>query len=559
VAKDDLQAKLLKARLAQEKRNADRRKATVKKALEEDSEAGVGRGSAGAEASPRSAVSNLLRKGETLAFPDKLRNYQQQAVLETVRNFRTGRHTLNASEVGLGKTRMAGSFANTIASFQKVLWITSKTLVPQTVKELHHLGCSVVPTGDDASLFLSLPLPSNTIFITHYEVLKRDTSLHGVKWDCVIIDEVSKLKGGASGSPTQIWKDIKHFLHVENPNAFRYFLSGTPAENRPEEVWAYLHLFDPENFDNFFAFRNSFCGVNPRTGKLTFSSEKLLNLLSGNIIRMTVENMGLTGLPSMEDPNWFTQSEFSIELDRQSSVGKAYADLAKGLLAVLDSNHALAPRMVLEQMLRMRQLLSAGPEFTYSKTEYDINGNPMKPYKVTINMKPPYPKIEAAEQLIASLQGEGQQVVVFSCFNEPLTNLKKSLDRTGFYTSQTLTGDVSIANRTQAVQDFQNGNLDVLLINKKAGAQGLNLQKSPQWAGGSSHVIHMDRWFNPAVEKQANGRIVRMDTTKPCTAQYLHVENTIDDFMQDMVDAKDAAVGQLDRGLLQETLTRFLD
>ena len=274
---------------------------------------------------------------------------------------------------------------------------------------------------------------------------------------------------------------------------------------------------------------------------------------------MTVENMGLTGMPSMEDPNWFNSSEFYLTLDRSSSVGQAYASLAKGLLAKLDDNHALAPRMVLEEILRMRQLLSAGPEFTYSKTDYDINGNPLPSKRVTVNLEPPYPKIEAAEQLIASLQGEGQQVVVFSCFNEPLTNLQRSLDRVGFYTSGLLTGDTPIQTRTQAVQDFQNGSCDVLLINKKAGAQGLNLQKSPQWEGGSSHVIHLDRWWNPAVERQANGRVVRMDTKAPCTAQYLHVENTVDDYMKDMVDSKDEAVGNLDRSLLASTLERFLD
>lgn len=541
MAKESLEAKLLKAKMQQEKRAAAKREANVKKAIETGD------------------VSNLLKKGEELAFSDQLRDYQKQAVMETVRNFRTGRHTLNASAVGLGKTRMAGSFCNTISSFKKVLWITGKTLTDQTARELNSIGCSVVPlpSNQSAEFLLSFPLPKTTIYIIHYEMLKRDPALHTTKWDCVVIDEVSKLKGGASGRPTQIWKDTKKFLHEEQPKAFRYFLSGTPAENRPEEIWAYLHLFDPNRFDNFYQFKNAYCGWNPIEGKPTFSTEKLLELCRGNVIRMTVENMGLEGAPSLKDPTWFHATEIMIELDKQSSIGKAYRQMATELRADL-GNDTLAPNMILEQMLRLRQLLSAGPKFTYTKQEYDINGNPIRKLPITLELKPSYPKIDAAEELISSLQSEGEAVVVFSCFNEPLHNLKASLDRTGFYTSALLTGDTPIEQRNQAVRDFQNGDLDVILINKMAGAKGLNLQKCDQWKGGSSNIIHLDRWWNPAIEEQANGRCVRMNSTHPTQAYYLHVVDSIDDYMKAMVDSKDEAVNQLDRGLLTETLNRFL-
>lgn len=531
--------KLLLARLNRDKANSVKRQARLTKAIEE------------------TPVANLLRKGETLAFEDKLRPYQQAAVLETVRNYRTGRHTLNATAVGLGKTRVAASFVNSIQEFKKVLWLTSTTLVNPTIKECQSIGASIVPSTNNAPLFLSLPLPTPTIYITNYEEIKREPAYWQPNlFDCIVIDECSKLKGGAAAKPTQIWKETRKLLHIAHPNAFRYFLSGTPAENRPEEIWAYLHLFDPDKFDNFFQFRGALCSTDSK-GKLRFSTERLLNLLQGSVIRQTVENLHLTGVPSMKDPNWFTQHNHEINLSPSSQVGKVYLDLQTSLQAALSADHNLSPSMELEQILRLRQVLTAGPKFTFSKQLYSEEGEPTEKVKVTVDLEGPYPKIDAAEELIASWQAEGEQVIIFSCFNEPLTNLHSALQRTGFYTSALLTGSVSLTERDQSIHDFQQGTLDVLLINKKVGAQGLNLQKCDQWPGGARIAIHLDRFWNPAVEEQANGRILRMNSREPVMAVYLHVANSIDDYMLEVNQRKIDDVGQMDAGLLQQSLERF--
>ena len=531
--------KLLLARLRREEQNAKRRHTNLVKKIEE------------------TPVANLLRKEETLAFENHLRPYQQLAVLETVRNFRTGRHTLNATAVGLGKTRVAASFVNSINTFKKVLWITSKTLVNPTVREITSIGGSIVPTTNSAQLMLSLPLPEPTIYITNYEEIKREPAYWVPNlFDAIVIDECSKLKGGAQANPTAIWKETKKFLHHAHPNAFRLFLSGTPAENRPEEIWAYLHLFDPEKFNNFYQFRSALCGTDSK-GKLRFSTERLLNLLQGSVIRQTVENLHLQGVPSMKDPNWFTQHDHVINLSPQSQVGQVYLDLQNNLLAELNQDHSLAPSMELEQILRLRQVLTAGPRFTYTKQLFDEEGYKTDKVKVTVSLDGPYPKIDAAEELIASYQSEGEQVIVFSCFNEPLENLHSSLSRTGFYTSALMTGATSVVERDKAIHDFQQGNLDVLLINKKVGAQGLNLQKCADWPGGARIAIHLDRWWNNSIEEQANGRILRMNTAQPCMAVYLHVANSIDDHMLAIIEGKKASIGQMDAGLLKHSLERF--
>ena len=500
-------------------------------------------------------VQNFLRRDETLAFAEHLKPYQQQAVLMTVKNKRTNSHTLNASDVGIGKTRVAGSFVNTV-NFNKVLWLTSVTLVQPTIKELSSIGAIAFNITGGAQSYLKIPLPGTIIYVTNYETIKRDSALLTRNlWDCVVIDEVTKLKGGASYKPTIIWKEVKKLLHDLNPEAYRLFLSGTPAVNRPEEIWAYLHLFDPDRFSHYATFQRIFCHLS--YGKAVMSVDKLMDLLQGMIIRQTVSNLGLEGVPSLDDPTWFHTVREELHVDRNSTVGKAYLQLASESLTALDDTHNLAPSMQLELILRLRQLLLAGETFKYKKHYYYLDQDNRVVHEsqdMTLHLDGPYPKLDRAEEIIASLQGEGEQVIVFSTMNQPLHNLKKALDRTGFYTVGLLTGETTPDKRQKMVTDFQQGTLDVLLINKLAGAEGLNLQKCDAWPGGARFMIHLDSWWNPAKERQANGRCVRMNTNAPVQAIYLHVANSVDDFIQGIIDMKAEQISQLDVGIVRRML-----
>jgi SNF2 family DNA or RNA helicase len=539
----DFNERLLQNKLKREAANARKREDRIVQAVSSGDD---------------SKIANFLRKGEEIAFKDKLRPYQQAAVIETVRNYRTKRHTLNATGVGLGKTRVAASFVNTVSEFKRVLWITSLTILPDTVNEIsRNLGASIIPVGDDYALFRSIPFPEPTIFITHYEALKRDAALWlPNEWDCIVYDECSKLKGGANPRPTQIWKDARDFCNKVHPTAFKLFLSGTPAENRPEEIWSYLHIFQPDKFDSLAQFKAAFCRYNQQ-GKLVFSTERLLELLQGSVIRQTVENLGLQGMPSMKDPNWYAEVNHEITLPPDSKIGSLYLELQNDLRAALDADNSLTPNMELEQILRLRQILTAGPRFTYTKQLFDLNGNPTEKKKFSVDLEGPFPKLDAAEELIAAYQAEGEQVIVFSCFNEPLTNLANALNRTGFYRVGLLTGETDQATRAKLVSDFQHGDVDVILVNKKTGSQGLNLQKRAGQKGGAKFIIHLDRWWNPAIEEQANGRALRMDTVEPVVSTYLHVKNSIDDYMLAMIEGKRESVGQMDAGLLRHSLEKF--
>jgi len=356
---------------------------------------------------------------------------------------------------------------------------------------------------------------------------------------------------------------MKALLHLCHPEAYKLFLTATPAENRPEELWAYFHLFKPERFNDLASFKRIFETYNSK-GERVVDVERLLGMLGSMVIRHTVKNLGLD-MPTMDSDYWFSIQTHSLNIDPKSSVGQAYLSMQKEALAEFASGEILNPKVMLEVILRMRQLLSAGPVFTYSKTLKRLSpypdkyGNPViirDKQTFTVKMDPPYDKHDYAERLIAQLQAEGEQVIVMSCFNQPLHNLKAGLDRVGVYTCGVIDGSVSDSERRRLVNDFQQGKLDVLLMNKLAAAHGLNLQKCDDWPGGASHIIHLDRWFNPALEHQANGRIVRMNTKYPCTAHYLEVQNSMDTAMRDLVQSKADNIGAMDVELMKDTIRR---
>jgi SNF2 family DNA or RNA helicase len=122
---------------------------------------------------------------------------------------------------------------------------------------------------------------------------------------------------------------------------------------------------------------------------------------------------------------------------------------------------------------------------------------------------------------VTELKQGGHKALVFSQFVGHLAILKQHLTDRGI-SFQYLDGSTSLAKRKKAVTDFQAGVGDVFLISLKAGGSGLNLT-------AADYVIHMDPWWNPAVEDQASDRAHRMGQTRPVTIYRLITQHTIED------------------------------
>jgi SNF2 family DNA or RNA helicase len=213
--------------------------------------------------------------------------------------------------MGLGKTYesivalyiLSHMFEEEHGRKPKILWLT-KTAILRTGSTINELK-RWWPEFNIAPLIGSDPKPKrafvfdlvsrvNMAVITNYETVRTTPEASEVDWDFVVMDEVHKLKGGANQSgPTAIWQAVKELsLKVR----FSMMLSGTPMVNRPQEMWSYLHIFDPVRFPNMREFERQFCDYRDFAGEyqLTVDPNKILqNALKGRMIRRTRNEVGL--------------------------------------------------------------------------------------------------------------------------------------------------------------------------------------------------------------------------------------------------------------------------
>jgi SNF2 family DNA or RNA helicase len=139
-------------------------------------------------------------------------------------------------------------------------------------------------------------------------------------------------------------------------------------------------------------------------------------------------------------------------------------------------------------------------------------------------------KLEAFEELVVELREEGHRALVFSQFVDHLQIVRRKLEELSI-PYQYLDGSTPPAQRAEAVRAFQAGSGDVFLISLRAGGFGLNLT-------AADYVIHLDPWWNPAVEDQASDRAHRIGQTRPVTIYRLVMEGSIEEKILALHDEK---------------------
>jgi SNF2 family DNA or RNA helicase len=148
-------------------------------------------------------------------------------------------------------------------------------------------------------------------------------------------------------------------------------------------------------------------------------------------------------------------------------------------------------------------------------------------------------KLDALDELMDAIVGGGESALVFTQYVKMGRLLEAHLDASGT-PSLFLHGGVAVARRDELVRRFQAGDAPVFLLSLRAGGFGLNLTRA-------THVIHYDRWWNPAVEDQASDRAHRIGQDRPVQVHRLVTEGTIEDRIASLLSRKrdlaDAVVG----------------
>jgi SNF2 family DNA or RNA helicase len=489
----------------------------------------------------------------------KAHDYQHQDILSIVQAYLNGLGgMLNANDMGLGKTmemaialyilkkiffKREGRKPNILLATKKSLVIkdSTKTEILRWCPDFVILTSKDATNGNKTSRdalmdFYGLLKPD--VFICNYEFLRTTgDKLNKVHWDFFIVDEVHKLKGGANNSgPTAIWKAAKEIaIQAE----FKLFLSGTPMVNKAEEMWAYLHIFDPETFPSLKAFRRDFTTYKRFAGemKLEVDPNKILkNALNGRMIRRSRFEVGLE-LP-----------ELTLEIrdvGHTELQGAAYDQMrTKFFIWLEEMGEMVGSSAIIAQLIRLRQInlwpvidFKTKVRDEYGEPVLDENGRVM--VTVTRLDIPESAKVDEAMDIIENIGDE--QIIIGSTLNDNMFEIERRCKEQGI-TCGVLHGDTS---NMDFEKEFQQGTLQVLCINTAMG-EGLNLQKNPsEWPGGASYGILMDKWYSPARQEQFIGRIQRQGSRIPVTFYILHNTGTVDDFIQQLNDEKNASFGNI--------------
>lgn len=487
----------------------------------------------------------------TSDFPtiDKLHEYQLEDVVSTIQAYRAGkRGMLNANDMGMGKTVetvvilyvLTKLMELSIGRRPSVLWLTKKSLMqkssPKEVKRWNP-ECSVVTPAtaknlQDREFYLEMyEYTGADIFMANYEFVRTTPKCLDIKWDIVVIDEVHKLKGGANASgPTKIWETIKNLCLKSR---FVLMLSGTPMVNAPEEMWSYLHIFNPEKFPDIKRFRKDFMDYKKAadgilSGVLEVKPDLIMkHALKGQMIRRSAEEVGLQ-LPEL--------TYEIIELEMTPAQQEAYNMMEKRFFVWLDENEdkPLTAMAIVAQLTRLRQInLWPVIDFEIKDSEGVGTGN----YE-TLDIRESS-KIDEAMDIIENVQ---QQVVIASTFNEPLFEIERRCQSIGLKAG-VIYGGSKLEDGLE--EKFQQGHLDVLLLNSAMG-EGLNLQKNPKaWPGGASYGILLDRWWSPMRNDQVVKRIYRQGSNIPVFWYELQNVPSVDQFIHAKNDEKNESFASI--------------
>jgi SNF2 family DNA or RNA helicase len=352
-----------------------------------------------------------------------------------------------------------------------------------------------------------------SVTVTSYGTMRSDAALlSGVAWDVVVLDEAQAFKN----HQTRTAKVVRSLdARVRLP------MTGTPVENRLAELWAIMDVAVPGLLGPFAAFRRDVATPVERWGD-EHAAQRLRRLTGPFVLRRTKGDPDVA--PDLPD-----KVEQTVPVTLTAEQATLYQAVVDELLADPDQLGE-----GIERRGRILKLLTALTQVCTHPAQYLGEQGPLVGRSG---------KLVRATELLAEVVDAGDRALVFTQYRrmgELLAHhLTEQLDVPDI---PFLHGGTTLARRDELVEQFQTDETaaPILLVSLKAGGTGLNLTRA-------SHVVHYDRWWNPAVEDQATDRAYRIGQTRTVFVHKLTTTGTLEERIAAMLERKralaDAVVG----------------
>ncbi|WP_445519582.1 DEAD/DEAH box helicase [Streptomyces sp. NEAU-174] len=363
-------------------------------------------------------------------------------------------------------------------------------------------------------------LDAGEFVLTTYGTMRLDAQrlAEAGPWGMVVADEAQHVKNPFSATARQ--------LRTIGAKA-RVALSGTPIENNLSELWAILDWTTPGVLGTHGAFRRRYAQA-VESGSDPEAAARLAKLVRPFLLRRRKSDPGIA--PELPPK---TETDRAVALTKEQA--GLYEAVVREILAEISGTGGLVRRGLIVKLLTGLKQICNHP------AQYLKEDRPVVPGRSG--------KLELLDELLDTILAEGASVLVFTQYVQMARILEGHLAARGVPT-QLLHGGTPVARREEMVRRFQDGEVPVFLLSLKAAGTGLNLTRA-------GHVVHYDRWWNPAVEAQATDRAYRIGQTQPVQVHRIIAEGTVEDRIAAMLTRKrelaDAVLGSGEGALTELT------
>ncbi|QES50671.1 ATP-dependent helicase [Streptomyces venezuelae] len=458
-----------------------------------------------------------------------LREYQARGLAWLDRMTSLGLGGCLADDMGLGKTVTLIALHLHRARPEPTLVVCPASLLGNWQREIERFAPGVPVRRYHGSTRTLEGLTGGFVLTTYGTMRAGAARLAEQSWGMVVADEAQHVKNPHSATA----KALRTI-----PAPARVALTGTPVENNLSELWALLDWTTPGLLGPLTAFRSRHARAVEQQQQEDGGNEeavaRLAALVRPFLLRRRKSDPGIA--PELPPK---TETDHPVSLTReQVSLYQAAVDEA---MAVIEASEGIERRgMIMKLLASLKQICNHPAQ--YLKEEH-----PRIAHRSG--------KLALLDELLDTILAEGASVLVFTQYVTMARILEKHLAGRGI-AAQLLHGGTPVPRREDLVDRFQSGEVPVFLLSLKAAGTGLNLTRA-------SHVVHYDRWWNPAVEEQATDRAYRIGQTQPVQVHRIIAEGTVEDRIAELLEMKralaDAVLGSGETSLTELTDRELAD
>ena len=419
-----------------------------------------------------------------------------------------------ADDMGLGKTKMALDALQQVNA-RRTLIICPKTAIsvwanadennPGEIEKWLGWDYTIVD-GDDR--VAKAQYPTRITIISYSMFIGRGTPNYVLDamckqpWDVIIFDEAHKLKN----RKTKTFKSAKRLRHAV-PFKYIFCVSATPVLNRPEELWPLLHMIDPKQYSSFWGWVDKYCTTKP-----AWYNKRAIEIIGIARPQQLKADVGPLILRRMKEDVWEDMPEKTyqdITVDLLPPQRKVYDQMKQEMYTMLKNGEIVDAINTLALGIRLKQIAVSPDMLDVKSTE--LTGA----------------KFDVLDDIIA---GTDQKIVVFSQFSRAITRLYAKYGKT----ATILYGETTDVERKAAITKFQTDpNTQLFLTTTQSGGQSITLT-------AGTIAVFLDLLWTPKLNDQAADRIHRRGQTKPVTIINLVAKDTIESYIQKVLDSKNA-------------------